>query len=149
MTKKFDFNWRIPVPEPLLQGNSFDKWTEVSWKTFDLFFVVFVFFESKNIIADVSARRNCKTSTYIKGGRKSKKSRTEVIDFFFSFLPPGAPYTHIVIANFFPTFFCFNLFSTVSFLPLFPRIDLILIFFSSFPKIDTISLSQNWIIDCV
>ncbi|XP_046642966.1 1-phosphatidylinositol 4,5-bisphosphate phosphodiesterase-like isoform X1 [Daphnia pulicaria] len=35
MTKKFDFNWRIPVPEPLLQGNSFDKWTEEK-DTFDL-----------------------------------------------------------------------------------------------------------------
>lgn len=30
MTKKFDFNWRIPVPEPLLQGNVFDRWVEVS-----------------------------------------------------------------------------------------------------------------------
>lgn len=32
MTKKFDFNWRIPVPESLLAGCSFDKWTEVSRK---------------------------------------------------------------------------------------------------------------------
>ncbi|KAF4526440.1 hypothetical protein B566_EDAN015072 [Ephemera danica] len=28
MTKKFEFNWRIPVPEPLLQGCVFDRWTE-------------------------------------------------------------------------------------------------------------------------
>ena len=40
MTKKFDFNWRIPVPEPLLQGNSFDKWTEVSWKIICLCVIV-------------------------------------------------------------------------------------------------------------
>jgi len=28
MTKKFDFNWHIPVPEPLLSGCLFDRWTE-------------------------------------------------------------------------------------------------------------------------
>ncbi|XP_063538301.1 1-phosphatidylinositol 4,5-bisphosphate phosphodiesterase isoform X2 [Cydia strobilella] len=28
MTKKFEFNWQIPVPEPLLQGAVFDRWTE-------------------------------------------------------------------------------------------------------------------------
>ncbi|XP_031629124.1 1-phosphatidylinositol 4,5-bisphosphate phosphodiesterase isoform X4 [Contarinia nasturtii] len=28
MTKKFEFNWQIPVPEPLLAGNTFDRWTE-------------------------------------------------------------------------------------------------------------------------
>jgi hypothetical protein len=45
MTKKFDFNWRIPVPEPLLQGNSFDKWTEVSLNIFSPFFLfLFLFF---------------------------------------------------------------------------------------------------------
>ena len=37
MTKKFDFNWRIPVPEPLLTGCLFDKWTEVSCLFFGLF----------------------------------------------------------------------------------------------------------------
>ncbi|KAI4464026.1 phosphoinositide-specific phospholipase c family protein [Holotrichia oblita] len=28
MTKKFEFDWRIPVPEPLLAGCTFDRWTE-------------------------------------------------------------------------------------------------------------------------
>lgn len=28
MTKKFEFDWHIPVPEPLLQGCVFDRWTE-------------------------------------------------------------------------------------------------------------------------
>ncbi|KAK7585909.1 hypothetical protein V9T40_000088 [Parthenolecanium corni] len=28
MTKKFEFNWQIPVPEPLLNGCVFDRWTE-------------------------------------------------------------------------------------------------------------------------
>nr|CAD7403879.1 unnamed protein product [Timema cristinae] len=28
MTKKFEFNWHIPVPEPLIQGCLFDRWTE-------------------------------------------------------------------------------------------------------------------------
>lgn len=28
MTKKFEFDWRIPVPEPLLKGAIFDRWTE-------------------------------------------------------------------------------------------------------------------------
>ncbi|CAB3227898.1 unnamed protein product [Arctia plantaginis] len=28
MTKKFEFFWQIPVPEPLLQGAVFDRWTE-------------------------------------------------------------------------------------------------------------------------
>lgn len=28
MTKKFDFDWRIPVPETLLEGGVFDRWTE-------------------------------------------------------------------------------------------------------------------------
>lgn len=28
MTKKFEFNWQIPVPEPLLAGGVFDRWTE-------------------------------------------------------------------------------------------------------------------------
>ncbi|XP_037073033.1 1-phosphatidylinositol 4,5-bisphosphate phosphodiesterase-like isoform X2 [Pollicipes pollicipes] len=28
MTKKFDFNWRIPVPEALTQGCVLDRWTE-------------------------------------------------------------------------------------------------------------------------
>lgn len=28
MTKKFEFNWQIPVPEPLLNGCIFDRWTE-------------------------------------------------------------------------------------------------------------------------
>ncbi|XP_023030039.1 no receptor potential A isoform X1 [Leptinotarsa decemlineata] len=28
MTKKFEFDWHIPVPEPLLSGCVFDRWTE-------------------------------------------------------------------------------------------------------------------------
>lgn len=28
MTKKFEFDWRIPIPEPLLTGGVFDRWTE-------------------------------------------------------------------------------------------------------------------------
>jgi phosphatidylinositol phospholipase C, beta len=28
MTKKFEFNWQIPVPQPLLEGAVFDRWTE-------------------------------------------------------------------------------------------------------------------------
>lgn len=28
MTKKFEFNWQISVPEPLLTGCVFDRWTE-------------------------------------------------------------------------------------------------------------------------
>ncbi|XP_050297708.1 1-phosphatidylinositol 4,5-bisphosphate phosphodiesterase isoform X1 [Anthonomus grandis grandis] len=28
MTKKFEFDWRIPIPEPLLTGCVFDRWTE-------------------------------------------------------------------------------------------------------------------------
>ncbi|EEB13261.1 1-phosphatidylinositol-4,5-bisphosphate phosphodiesterase, putative [Pediculus humanus corporis] len=28
MTKRFEFNWHIPVPEPLLSGGVFDRWTE-------------------------------------------------------------------------------------------------------------------------
>lgn len=28
MTKKFEFNWQIPVPEELLAGCVFDRWTE-------------------------------------------------------------------------------------------------------------------------
>ena len=28
MTKRFEFNWQIPVPEPLLKGCYFDRWTE-------------------------------------------------------------------------------------------------------------------------
>lgn len=28
MTKKFEFNWQIPVPESLLNGCIFDRWTE-------------------------------------------------------------------------------------------------------------------------
>ncbi|KAF6211563.1 hypothetical protein GE061_012076 [Apolygus lucorum] len=28
MTKKFEFDWRIPVPEPLLKGCVFDRWSE-------------------------------------------------------------------------------------------------------------------------
>lgn len=28
MTKKFEFDWKIPVPEPLLAGAVFDRWTE-------------------------------------------------------------------------------------------------------------------------
>lgn len=28
MTKKFDFNWQIPVPDVLLTGGTFDRWTE-------------------------------------------------------------------------------------------------------------------------
>jgi hypothetical protein len=30
MTKKYEFNWRIPVPDILQQGCIFDRWTEVS-----------------------------------------------------------------------------------------------------------------------
>lgn len=28
MTKKFEFNWQIPVPEPMLLGRVCDRWTE-------------------------------------------------------------------------------------------------------------------------
>ncbi|KAF5282144.1 hypothetical protein FQR65_LT02841 [Abscondita terminalis] len=28
MTKKFEFDWHVPVPEPLLNGCVFDRWTE-------------------------------------------------------------------------------------------------------------------------
>lgn len=28
MTKKFEFDWQISVPEPLLNGAIFDRWTE-------------------------------------------------------------------------------------------------------------------------
>uniref|UniRef100_A0A1Y1KQJ5 PLC-beta PH domain-containing protein n=1 Tax=Photinus pyralis TaxID=7054 RepID=A0A1Y1KQJ5_PHOPY len=28
MTKKFEFDWHVPVPEPLLTGCVFDRWTE-------------------------------------------------------------------------------------------------------------------------
>jgi len=30
MTKHFEFNWRIPVPDKLLEGCLVDRWTEVS-----------------------------------------------------------------------------------------------------------------------
>jgi phosphatidylinositol phospholipase C, beta len=29
MTKKYEFNWHIPVPQPLLDGCVCDRWTEV------------------------------------------------------------------------------------------------------------------------
>lgn len=28
MTKKFEFNWQIPVPSELTEGGVFDRWTE-------------------------------------------------------------------------------------------------------------------------
>lgn len=28
MTKKFEFNWQIPVPNELTEGAVFDRWTE-------------------------------------------------------------------------------------------------------------------------
>lgn len=28
MTKKFEFNWQLPVPEELQKGCVFDRWTE-------------------------------------------------------------------------------------------------------------------------
>jgi hypothetical protein len=28
MTKKFEFNWQIPVPDELTEGAVFDRWTE-------------------------------------------------------------------------------------------------------------------------
>jgi phosphatidylinositol phospholipase C, beta len=28
MTKKMEFDWRIPVPQLLLAGSIFDRWTE-------------------------------------------------------------------------------------------------------------------------
>ena len=28
MTKKYEFEWRIPVPQPLLDGCVFDRWFE-------------------------------------------------------------------------------------------------------------------------
>lgn len=28
MTKKFEFDWQIPVPQPLLDGCVFDRWTD-------------------------------------------------------------------------------------------------------------------------
>jgi hypothetical protein len=28
MTKRFEFSWHIPVPEPLLKGCYFERWTE-------------------------------------------------------------------------------------------------------------------------
>lgn len=28
MTKKFEFDWHLPVPEPLLTGCVFDRWTD-------------------------------------------------------------------------------------------------------------------------
>ena len=30
MTKYFDFNWRKPVADELIQGATFDRWSEVS-----------------------------------------------------------------------------------------------------------------------
>ena len=30
MAKIYDFQWQIVVPEPLSQGNHFDRWEEVS-----------------------------------------------------------------------------------------------------------------------
>lgn len=30
MTKKFEFDWQIPVPQPLLDGCVFDRWTDES-----------------------------------------------------------------------------------------------------------------------
>ncbi|CAI9730662.1 1-phosphatidylinositol 4,5-bisphosphate phosphodiesterase beta-4-like isoform X1 [Octopus vulgaris] len=30
MAKPFEFQWRIPVPDPLLKGNTFDRWDEES-----------------------------------------------------------------------------------------------------------------------
>lgn len=33
MTKKFEFDWQIPVPEPLLTGCVVDRWTEVKDET--------------------------------------------------------------------------------------------------------------------
>lgn len=28
MTKKFEFDWQIPVPQPLLDGCVFERWTD-------------------------------------------------------------------------------------------------------------------------
>ncbi len=30
MTKKYEFNWRLPIPKQLQEGDDFDRWQEVN-----------------------------------------------------------------------------------------------------------------------
>ncbi|XP_069698316.1 1-phosphatidylinositol 4,5-bisphosphate phosphodiesterase-like isoform X2 [Periplaneta americana] len=61
MTKRFEFNWHIPVPEPLLKGCYFERWTEekenTEYETKCLFKVdeygFFIYWKSENREGDV------------------------------------------------------------------------------------------------
>lgn len=60
MTKKFEFDWRIAVPEPLLAGSVFDRWTEekdnTEWEQKALFKVdeygFFIYWKSDGKVTD-------------------------------------------------------------------------------------------------
>jgi len=61
MTKKFEFNWQIPVPDVLLQGCLFDRWSEekdnVEIENGGLFKVdeygFFIYWKSENRVSNI------------------------------------------------------------------------------------------------
>jgi phosphatidylinositol phospholipase C beta len=80
MTKRFEFNWHIPVPEQLLKGCCFERWTEekenVEYESKCLFRVdeygFFIYWKSEG---RVSTHKHCHT-------------RADRMEFFFN---PGIP----------------------------------------------------------
>ncbi|XP_034238363.1 1-phosphatidylinositol 4,5-bisphosphate phosphodiesterase isoform X2 [Thrips palmi] len=80
MTKKFDFDWQIPVPQPLLDGCVFDRWTDEGGIEAACMFKVdefgfFIYWKSEGKDGDVIEL--CQVSDIRAGGLPKEMKLTE------------------------------------------------------------------------